>query len=42
MRATADLDDDDRPTGEVPALPADFTHLVVRLPAPRDLVLVLP
>ncbi|GIG21605.1 hypothetical protein Cch01nite_23290 [Cellulomonas chitinilytica] len=31
------LEDDDRPTGEIPALPADFTHAIDRRPAPRDL-----
>jgi hypothetical protein len=38
MTGIADLDDEDRPTGEVPALPAEFTHAVVRRPAAHDLL----
>ncbi|MBO9554907.1 hypothetical protein [Cellulomonas sp.] len=37
MTVNATLDDEDRPAGEVPALPVDFTRTAAQRPAPRDL-----
>jgi len=37
MTVNATLDDDDRPAGEVPALPVDFTRTAAQRPALRDL-----